>query len=169
MAIILPHGVLFRGGKEEVIRKELIKKDYIDAIIGLPANLFYSTGIPVCIIVLKKCRKNDKILFINASSEEHYEKGKRQNYLREEDVEKIIEAYKSRATESRYAREVSLSEIKENGYNLNITRYVNLSKDEEIVDLTAVCSSLEEIEKEIVATRDEHNKFLRELGLKEIK
>ena len=168
MAIILPHGVLFRGGKEEVIRKELIKKDYIDAIIGLPANLFYSTGIPVCIIVLKKCRKNDKILFINASSEEHYEKGKRQNYLREEDVEKIIETYKSRATIGRYAREVSLSEIKENGYNLNITRYVNLSKDEEVVDLAAVQAKLEDIENEITTARDEHNKFLRELGLKEI-
>ena len=169
MAIILPHGVLFRGGKEEVIRKELIKKDYIDAIIGLPANLFYSTGIPVCIIVLKKCRKNDKILFINASSEEHYEKGKRQNYLREEDVEKIIEAYRSRATISRYAREVSLNEIKDNGYNLNITRYVNLSKDEEAVDLAAVQARLEDVEKEIATARDEHNKYLRELGLKEIK
>ncbi len=165
MAIILPHGVLFRGGKEEVIRKELIKKDYIDAIIGLPANLFYSTGIPVCIIVLKKCRKNDKILFINASSEEHYEKGKRQNFLRENDVEDIIEAYKSRATISRYAREVSLSEIKENGYNLNITRYVNLSKEEEIIDLKKVSEQLEDIEKEIIKAREEHNSFLTELGL----
>ena len=168
MAIILPHGVLFRGGKEEVIRKELIKKDYIDAIIGLPANLFYSTGIPVCIIVLKKCRKNDKILFINASSEEHYEKGKRQNYLRDNDVEKIIEAYKSRVTIGRYAREVSLSEIKENGYNLNITRYVNLSKDEEAVDLSDVQKKLTDIEKEIIAARNKHNEFLKELGLKEI-
>ena len=165
MAIILPHGVLFRGGKEEVIRKELIKKDYIDAIIGLPANLFYSTGIPVCIIVLKKCRKNDKILFINASSEEHYEKGKRQNFLRENDVEDIIGAYKSRATISRYAREVSLSEIKENGYNLNITRYVNLSKEEEIIDLKKVSEQLEDIEKEIIKARDQHNAFLEELGL----
>ena len=168
MAIILPHGVLFRGGKEEVIRKQLIKKDYIDTIIGLPANLFYSTGIPVCIIVLKKCRKNDKIFFINASSEEHYEKGKRQNFLREGDVEEIIKAYKSRATISRYAREVSLSEIKENDYNLNITRYVNLSKDEEAVNLNAVQVKLEDIEREITTARDEHNKFLRDLGLKEI-
>ena len=172
MAIILPHGVLFRGGKEEVIRKELIKKDYIDAIIGLPANLFYSTGIPVCIIVLKKCRKNDKILFINASSEEHYEKGKRQNYLRKDDkhddVKDIIDAYKSRATISRYSREVSLSEIKENGYNLNITRYVNLLKDEEAVDLSDVQKKLTDIEKEIIAARNEHNEFLKELGLKEI-
>ena len=168
MAIILPHGVLFRGGKEEVIRKELIRNDYIDAVIGLPANLFYSTGIPVCVIVLKKCRKNDKILFINASSDEHYEKGKRQNFLREEDVEKIIDAYKSRATINRYAREVSLSEIKENGYNLNITRYVNLSKDEEIIDLKKISKELEKIEEEITRARDEHNEFLKELGLKEI-
>ena len=168
MAIILPHGVLFRGGKEEVIRKELIKKDYIDAIIGLPANLFYSTGIPVCIIVLKKCRKNDKILFINASSEEHYEKGKRQNFLRENDVEDIIDAYKKRVTISRYAREVSLSEIKENGYNLNITRYVNLSKDEEAINLSDIQKKLADIEKEIIASRNEYNKFLKELGLKEI-
>lgn len=169
MAIILPHGVLFRGGKEEIIRKELIRKDYIDAIIGLPANLFYSTGIPVCIIVLKKCRKNDKILFINASSDEHYEKGKRQNYLRKEDVDDIINAYKSRTTISRYAREVSLSEIKDNGYNLNITRYVNLSKDEEIIDLKKVSEQLEEIEKEIIKARDKHNAFLEELGLMKLK
>lgn len=165
MAIILPHGVLFRGGKEEVIRKELLKKDYIDSIIGLPANLFYSTGIPVCVIVLKKCRKNDKILFINASSEEHYEKGKRQNFLREKDIEDIIEAYKNRETISRYAREVPLSEIKDNGYNLNISRYVNLSKDEEIIDLNKVNERLTEIEKEIIKARDEHNKYLEELGL----
>lgn len=169
MAIILPHGVLFRGGKEEVIRKELIKKDYIDAIIGLPANLFYSTGIPVCIIVLKKCRKNDKILFINASSEEHYEKGKRQNNLRPEDVNDIVKVYKSRQTISRYSREVSLSEIKDNGYNLNITRYVNLSKDEEKVDLAEVHKRLEEIEKDIIKARDEHNAFLAELGLPPLK
>lgn len=169
MAIILPHGVLFRSGKEETIRKELIHKDYIDAIIGLPANLFYSTGIPVCIIVLKKCRKNDKILFINASSDEHYEKGKRQNYLREEDIDDIIDTYKSRATKSRYAREVSLKEIEENGYNLNITRYVNLSKDEEIINLKKVSEQLEEIEKEIIKARDQHNAFLEELGLPKLK
>lgn len=165
MAIILPHGVLFRGGKEEFIRKELLKKDSIDSIIGLPANLFYSTGIPVCVIVLKKCRKNDKILFINASSEEHYEKGKRQNFLREKDIEDIIEAYKNRETISRYAREVPLSEIKDNGYNLNISRYINLSKDEEIIDLNKVNERLTEIEKDIIKARDEHNKYLEELGL----
>lgn len=168
MAIILPHGVLFRGGKEETIRKELLKKDYIDAIIGLPSNLFYSTGIPVCIIVLKKCRKNDKILFINASSSEHYEKGKRQNNLRDEDVDLIVDTYQYRKDVLRYSRQVSLQEIKENNYNLNIARYINLSKEEEKIDLLAVNKQLVEIEKQIQISREEYNKFLKELGLPEV-
>lgn len=165
MAIILPHGVLFRGGKELAIRKKLLEDDNIDAVIGLPGNLFYSTGIPVCIIVLKKCRKNDKILFINASSDEHYEKGKRQNYLRDEDVNKIVETYQFRKEELRYSRQVSLQEIKENDYNLNITRYVSLAQEEKPIDLQEVHDKLVEIEKEIVKARDKHNEFLKELGL----
>jgi type I restriction enzyme M protein len=165
MAIILPHGVLFRGGKELAIRKKLLEDDNIDAVIGLPGNLFYSTGIPVCIIVLKKCRKNDKILFINASSDEHYEKGKRQNYLRDEDVKKIVETYQFRKEESRYSRQVSLQEIKENDYNLNITRYVSLAQEEKPIDLQEVHDKLVEIEAEIVKARDKHNEFLKELGL----
>ena len=165
MAIILPHGVLFRGGKELIIRKKLLEDDNIDAVIGLPGNLFYSTGIPVCILVLKKCRKNDKILFINASSDEHYEKGKRQNYLRDEDVNKIVDTYQFRKEESRYSRQVSLQEIKENDYNLNITRYVSLAQEEKPIDLQEVHDKLVEIEKEIVKARDKHNEFLKELGL----
>lgn len=165
MAIILPHGVLFRGGKELAIRKKLLEDDNIDAVIGLPGNLFYSTGIPVCIIVLKKCRKNDKILFINASSDEHYEKGKRQNYLRDEDVNKIVDTYQFRKEESRYSRQVSLQEIKENEYNLNITRYVSLAQEEKPIDLQEVHDKLVEIEAEIVKARDKHNEFLKELGL----
>ena len=168
MAIILPHGVLFRGGKEEVIRKKLLEDDNIDAVIGLPANLFYSTGIPVCILVLKKCRKNDKILFINASGEEHYEKGKRQNNLRDCDVEKIVDTYQFRREEPRYSRQVSLQEIKENDFNLNITRYVNLSKEEELIDLKAVTKQLKECDVRIEASRDKLNVFLKELGLEEI-
>ena len=168
MAIILPHGVLFRGGKELDIRKKLLEDDNIDAVIGLPANLFYSTGIPVCIIVLKKCRNHDKILFINASSDEHYEKGKRQNYLRDEDVEKIVDTYQFRKEESRYSRQVSLSEIKENDYNLNITRYVSLAQEEKQIDLQEVHDKLVELEKEIVSAKAEHNKYLRELGLPEL-
>ncbi len=165
MAIILPHGVLFRGGKEEEIRKGLLAKDYIDAIIGLPPNLFYSASIPVCIIVLKKCRKNDKILFINASSEEHYEKGKRKNYLRTEDVDKIVDTYRFRKNETRYSREVSLSEIKENGFNLNISKYVSLAHDEQEIDLNKIHEDLAAIEKDINEAKRRHNSFLAELGL----
>lgn len=165
MAIILPHGVLFRGGKEETIRKKLLSDDNIDAVIGLPANLFYSTGIPVCILVLKKCRRTDDILFINASSEEHYKKGKRQNSLRPEDINKIVKTYQFRIEENRYARKVYMREIKENGYNLNISRYVNLSKEEEKIDLSEVHRQLVATEKKIEATRQKHNDFLKELGL----
>ncbi len=165
MAIILPHGVLFRSGKEMAIRKKLLEDDNIDAVIGLPANLFYSTGIPVCILVLKKCRKNEKILFINASSDEHYEKGKRQNYLRDKDVDDIVETYQFRTEKPRYSRQVSLQEIKENDYNLNITRYVSLAQEEKPIDLQEVHDKLVEIEKEIVKARDTHNEFLKELGL----
>ena len=165
MAIILPHGVLFRGGKEEAIRKKLLSDDNIDAIIGLPANLFYSTGIPVCILVLKKCRRTDDILFINASSEEHYKKGKRQNSLRSEDIKKIVETYQFRKVENRYARKVYMREIKDNGYNLNISRYVNLSKEEEKIDLAEVHRQLVSTEEKIEAARQNHNEFLKELGL----
>lgn len=165
MAIILPHGVLFRGGKELAIRKKLLEDDNIDAVIGLPANLFYSTGIPVCILVLKKCRKNEKILFVNASSDEHYEKGKRQNYLRDNDVEDIVKTYQFRTEKPRYSRQVSLQEIKENDYNLNITRYVSLAQEEKPIDLQEVHDKLVEIEKEIVKARNKHNEFLKELGL----
>ncbi|MBQ3618616.1 MAG: type I restriction-modification system subunit M [Bacteroidales bacterium] len=168
MAIILPHGVLFRSGKEEAIRTKLINDDNIDAIIGLPQNLFYSTGIPVCILVLKKCRKNSDVLFINASSDEHYEKIKRQNNLREKDVKMIVDTYRERAEIERYSRRVSLQEIKENNYNLNITRYVNLSIEEVSVDLAKVQKELKAIDIEIEKHRAEHNSFLRELGLEEI-
>lgn len=165
MAIILPHGVLFRGGKEETIRKKLLSDDNIDAVIGLPANLFYSTGIPVCILILKKCRRTDDIFFINASSEEHYEKGKRQNSLRPEDINKIVETYQLRREENRYSRKVYMREIKDNGYNLNISRYVNLSKEEEKIDLAEVHRQLVAIEKKIESARQKHNGSLAELGL----
>ncbi len=165
MAIILPHGVLFRGGKEYDIRKKLLEDDNIDAVIGLPANLFYSTGIPVCILVLKKCRKSDKILFINASSEEHYQKDKRQNTLRDEDVNKIVETYQYRLVEPRYSRLVSMSEIRDNDFNLNITRYVNLAQEEKPIDINSVHDQLVEIEKSIQSAKAEHNKYLAELGL----
>ena len=163
MAIILPHGVLFRGGAEERIRTKLLTDGNIDTIIGLPANLFFSTGIPVCIVVLKKCKKYDDVLFINAS--ECYEKGKRQNILREEDIKKIVDTYQYRKEENRYSRRVSMEEIEENGYNLNISRYVSIAKEEEKIDLHAVNEQLIGIEEKIKEAREKHNKFLEELGL----
>lgn len=166
MAIILPHGVLFRGGAEERIRTKLLKDNNIDAIIGLPSNLFYSTGIPVSIIVLKKCKKHDDVLVINAS--DYFEKGKRQNNLLPEHIEKIVETYKYRKDEERYSRKVSLGEIEKNNFNLNISRYVSTSEDEIQIDLKAVNKNLDEINKSIRIATDNHNSFLKELGLKEI-
>ena len=163
MAIILPHGVLFRGGAEEKIRKKLLVDGNIDTVIGLPANLFFSTGIPVCILVLKKCKKFDDVLFINAA--EHFEKGKRQNTLLPEHIDKIVNTYKNRAEETRYSRRVSMDEIEKNEYNLNISRYVSTSPEEERIDLTEVNKKLVDIEKEITRARESHNQFLKELGL----
>ena len=163
MAIILPHGVLFRGGAEARIRTKLLKDGNIDTIIGLPSNLFYSTGIPVCILVLKKCKKPDDVLFINAA--EHYEKGKRQNRLKPEDIDKIIETYRTRGEESRYSRRVSMEEIEQNDYNLNISRYISTAEAEEEIDLRVVQSEIDSIQEKIEAATKRHNGFLKELGL----
>ncbi len=167
MAIILPHGVLFRGGAEKKIRTKLLTDNNIDAVIGLPANLFYSTGIPVCILVLKKCKKEDDVLFINAG--EHFEKGKRQNRLREEDIARIVETYRNRPGKiERYARRVGMGDIEKNDYNLNISRYVSTAVAEEKIDLKKVNAELTEVEKKIKDSTARHNEFLRELGLKTI-
>lgn len=166
MAIILPHGVLFRGGAEATIRQKLIHDDNIDCIIGLPSNLFYSTGIPVCIIVLKKCRKSDDVLFINAA--ECYKKSKKQNELTDDHINKIVETYRSRNEEARFSRRVSLKEIQENDYNLNITRYVSLAQEEVQINLDENYAKLEEIENSINESRTKLNVYLKELGLKEI-
>ncbi len=163
MAIILPHGVLFRGGKEAAIRKKLLDDGHIDTVIGLPANLFYSTGIPVCILVLKKCKKPDDVLIINAA--EHFEKGKRQNVLLPEHIDKIIGTYQHRKEEKRYSRRVEMEEIQENDYNLNISRYVSTAKPEPQINLSATHKELVEIEKEIRESTAKHNEFLKELGL----
>ena len=163
MAIILPHGVLFRGGAEASIRQKLIHDDNIDCIIGLPSNLFYSTGLPVCIIVLKKCRKNTDILFINAA--ECFEKGKKQNVLKEEHIDKIVNAYRDRTEQDRFSRRVSLKEIAENDYNLNITRYVSLAQEEAPVDLAANHALLTDIDGKIADAKGKLNGFLTELGL----
>jgi type I restriction enzyme M protein len=165
MAIILPHGVLFRGGAEYRIRRKLLEEGHIDTVIGLPSKLFFSTGIPVCILVLKKCKKSDDVLFINAGGEEHFEKGKRQNKLRSQDINDIVDTYKNRTEKERYSRRVSMEEIEKNDFNLNISRYVSTAKPEPEVDLEEVHKKLLELEKRIEDTKSLHNNFLHQLGL----
>ena len=162
-AIILPHGVLFRGGKEADIRIKLLKDGHIDTVIGLPPNLFYSTGIPVCILVLKKCKKPDDVLFINAA--EHFEKGKRQNHLTDEHIQRIVSTYQHRNEQERYSKRISMARIAEEGYNLNISRYVSTAEAEQEVDLAAIHAELVRIEDEICKATKRHNEFLKELGL----
>ncbi len=166
MAIILPHGVLFRGGVEERIRTKLLKDGNIDAVIGLPQNLFFSTGIPVCILVLKKCKKNDDVLFINAS--QHFEKEKKQNVLLSNHIDKIIDTYKNRTKEERYSRAVSIEEIEQNNYNLNITRYISTNEEEKEINIAEVHKKIKTLDQEIEIATKKHNAFLRELGLGEL-
>jgi len=163
MAIILPHGVLFRGGAEARIRTKLLEDGHIDTVIGLPAKLFYSTGIPVCILVLKKCKMPDDVLFINAS--EHFKKDKRQNRLLSKHIDKIIDHYQFRKEEERYSRRVSMEEIETNEYNLNISRYVSTAKPEPIIELGLVHGDLQTQEDKIVVAKNKHNEYLEELGL----
>lgn len=162
-AVVLPHGVLFRGAAEGVIRKYLIEeKNYLDAVIGLPANIFYGTSIPTCILVFKKCRKyDDNIIFIDASNE--FEKGKNQNHLSDDHVEKIVATYLSRETIDKYSHAAALDEIKENDYNLNIPRYVDTFEEEQQVDLEAVAKRLQKIDEEIAKVDEELAAYFKEL------
>ncbi|WP_236941120.1 type I restriction-modification system subunit M [Flammeovirga sp. MY04] len=166
MAVVLPHGVLFRGAAEGHIRKHLIEENnYLDAVIGLPANIFYGTSIPTCILVFKKCRKkDDDILFVDAS--QHFEKAKNQNYLRQEDVEKIISTYAERKEEEKYAHVASLEEVKENDYNLNIPRYVDTFEEEAPVDLDAVSDRLQNLAIEMEETDTTIQDFCNQLNIK---
>jgi type I restriction enzyme M protein len=163
MAIILPHGVLFRGGAEARIRTKLLKDGHIDTVIALPANLFFSTGIPVCIVVLKKCKKSDDVLFINAAEE--YDKAKRQHVLQPEHINKIIGIYQFRKEEQRYSRRVSVAEIETNDFNLNISRYVSTAEAEDEIDLAQVHAELVTLDQKIKTATQQHNEFLKELGL----
>lgn len=168
MAVVLPHGVLFRGASEGAIRQYLVeKKNYLDAVIGLPANIFYGTSIPTCILVFKKCRKYNDVLFIDASKD--FEAGKNQNRLRDEDIEKIVSTYKDRKEIEKYSHKATMEEIEENEYNLNIPRYVDTFEEEEEIDLDVVTAELERIDKEDKEITEELNKYLKELGLKELK
>ena len=147
MAIVLPHGVLFRGAAEGVIRKTIIDKNYLDAVIGLPANIFYGTGIPTTVLVFKKNRASKDILFIDASRE--FEKAKNQNRLTEEHIDKIVGAYQKREDVDKYAHVATIEEIRENDYNLNIPRYVDTFEQEEEIDLDEVRRLLEQDKQEI--------------------
>lgn len=165
MACVAPHGVLFRGAAEGKIRQFLIeKKNYIDAIIGLPANIFYGTSIPTCILVIKKCRKeDDNILFIDASKE--FEKVKTQNKLRPEHIQKIIDTYRERKEIEKYSHCATLQEIKENDYNLNIPRYVDTFEEEEEIDIHAVMTEIKELEAKQAELDKQIDVYLKELGL----
>ncbi|WP_299526298.1 type I restriction-modification system subunit M [uncultured Methanobrevibacter sp.] len=166
MAIVLPHGVLFRGAAEGRIRRFLIdERNYLDAVIGMPSNLFYGTSIPTCVLVFKKCREeNEDILFIDASQE--FEKVKNQNRLREKDINKIVNTYINREEIDKYSHRASLEEIKENDFNLNIPRYVDTFEEEEPVDLNEVCNELEKISEEMKEVDAEIKKYCDELGIK---
>ncbi len=164
MAIVLPHGVLFRGAAEGKIRETLIEKNYLDAVIGLPANLFYGTSIPTTILVFKKNRANRDVLFIDASNE--FEKGKNQNNLSDEHIAKIIDTYRNRVDVEKYAHVASLEEIKENDYNLNIPRYVDTFEEEEELDLDEINRMIEQDNRDIAALEKEIAEQLALLGVK---
>jgi type I restriction enzyme M protein len=164
MAIVLPHGALFRSGAEQHIRKYLIEnRNYLDAVIGLPANLFYGTPIPTCIMVFKKCRENpNNILFINAS--EHFERGT-QNILRSDDIDRIITTYRERKVVEKYSSLASLEFIAENEYNLNIPRYVNTFEEQESIDIAQVSKQLKALENEMKNTDTDLIAFCKELNI----
>ena len=165
MAVVLPHGVLFRGAAEGHIRQYLIKeRNYLDAVIGLPANIFYGTSIPTCLLVLKKqLEHRDNILFIDASA--HFEKAKNQNALRLEDIERIVTTFRERTTEDKYSYVAQLGEVAENDYNLNIPRYVDTFEEEEPVDLQAVAQELKALDKEMRETDSVIADYCQQLGI----
>ncbi len=163
--VVLPHGILFRGGAEGKIRQGLVKEDLIEAIIGLPANLFYGTGIPATIILYNKDKeeaRQNKIFFIDASRD--FQEGKNQNVLRDEDVEKIVSTFDNYEEIEKYSRIVTLDEIKENEYNLNISRYIDTTEEEEQIDVTQAIQELKQLELERNEIEATMYSFLKELG-----
>lgn len=168
MAVVLPHGVLFRGAAEEVIRTYIIKdKNYLDAVIGLPSNIFFGTPIPTTILVFKKCKTDTDVLFIDASKD--FKKEKNQNVLHPEHIEKILDTYQQKVAIDKYSHIATLEEIKSNDYNLNIPRYVDTFEEEEEIDLVEVRSKLVQVDKEIEHITNEINEYLKELGEPSIK
>ena len=165
LGVVVPHGVLFRGAAEGKIRKAMIEEDLIEAVIGLPAALFYGTGIPAAILLINKDKPKErkgKIFFVQATEE--YESLKKQNKLRDRDIEKICAAVKRYSDAEKYCRAVDISEIAENDYNLNISRYVDTTPEEEEIDLKKAVKELHEIEKKRKVVEEKMNKYLKELG-----
>lgn len=166
MAAVAPHGVLFRGAAEGRIRQRIVEENLLDAVIGLPENLFYGTSIPACILIFKRNRTSDDVLFIDASGESNYEKGKNQNVLRESDIERIVSTYRTReAFVDKYSYLASRDEIRKNDYNLNIPRYVDTFEEEELIDIDQVKQNITNIEAEIAEVEAKLAKYLEELGL----
>lgn len=165
MAIVLPHGALFRAGAEQHIRKYLIEdRNYLDAVVGLPANIFYGTGIPTCILVFKKCREQpEEVLFVDAS--QYFEKAKNQSVLRGSDIKKIIDTYRTRTNEEKYSRKVLLKEIAGNDYNINISKYVDTFEAEETVDINSISKKLKALNKQIETTDKTIEVFCKELKI----
>lgn len=165
MAIVLPHGVLFRGASEGKIRQQIVEFNLLDAVIGLPANLFYGTGIPACVLVFKKNRTRRDVLFIDASAEGNYEKGKNQNLLRDSDIDRIVSTYEARENVDKYSYMASYDEIKENDFNLNIPRYVDTFEEEELIDIDEVKKNIADIETQLAQVQTQMQRYLEELGL----
>jgi type I restriction enzyme M protein len=170
LASIAPHGVLFRGASEGRIRQVVIEKNLLDAVIGLPANLFYGTGIPACILVFKKNRNRNEVLFVDASGKDEngdlrYRKDKNQNRLETKHIDDIVKAYENRADIEKFAHVATIDEIKANEYNLNIPRYVNTFEEEELVDIEEVTTNMANIQKELAGVEAQMAKYLKELGL----
>ena len=165
VGVVLPHGVLFRGGAEGRIRKGIVEEDLLEAVIGLPSNLFFGAGIPACLFIVNKSKlpeRRGKVFFLYGAND--YLEGKNQNKLRKQDIEKIVDAYRGYRTIEKYCRPVSLDEIRANEYNLNITRYIDIAEDEEPIDVQEVVDQLKELKKERDGVEEKMNLYLKELG-----
>ena len=163
VGVVVPHGCLFRGGSEGLIRQRFIEENLLDGVIGLPANLFFGVGIPAALMFFRRGKKGDKVFFIDASRE--YAEGKNQNKLRPEDLEKIVRTWRARQDVPKYAHLASLEQLKSNDCNLNISLYVDTFEDEAPVDLDAVKKEISKIELELANTRTHLAKALQELGI----
>jgi len=170
IAAVAPHGVLFRGGAEGLIRKRVIDENLLDAVVGLPENVFFGTSIPACILVFKKDRKNTDVVFIDASKKDktgkpRYVKGKNQNILEEKHIDDIVKAYQKRKNAEKFVHVASLKEIKGNDYNLNIPRYVDTFEEEELIDIEEVQRNIKRLKAEIAKAEAKMDGYLKELGL----